>query len=70
MSKPGKDMAWFGKWVFATFAVSFGIYLLLGICLLPIYGHSVIDSMTGPSGSLYLLGIALLVSPVTLKKLT
>ena len=69
MRKSEKDMAWFGKWVFATFAASFGIYLLLGICLLPLYGHSVIHSMTDPNGHLYLLGIALLISPVTFKKL-
>jgi glycopeptide antibiotics resistance protein len=62
-------MAWFGKWIFVTFAASFGIYLLLGICLLPLYGYSVINGMTGPSGNLYLIGIALLISPVTFKKL-
>ena len=66
MSKSEKDMAWFGKWVFATFAASFGAYLLLGICLLPFYGYSVINGMTGPNGNLYLLGIVLLISPGTL----
>ena len=69
MSKSEKDMAWFGKWVFVTFAASFGIYLLLGICLLPLYGYSFINSMAGANGNLYLLGIALLISPVTFKRL-
>lgn len=69
MSKSVKGIAWYLKWIFASYAAAFGLYLLASILLLPLVGYELLLSMTSPKGPIYLLGLMVVTGPLIFKRL-
>jgi hypothetical protein len=69
VNAPNRNIGWWGRWVFATFAMAFGIYLLVGVLALPLIGYAVLESMFSSAAPLYFLLLSAVSGPFLYKRL-
>ncbi|WP_139350601.1 hypothetical protein [Rhodanobacter sp. B04] len=67
LSKPqerkGRGLIWHLKWLLASYAASFGLFLIVLIASLPFYGYAFANWWFLPAGSVTQWVVAALVSP-------
>ena len=69
MNDPQRNVAWWGKWLFATYAAAFGLYLVIGLLTLPVIGNSVLDSMFSERAPIYFSILMAVAGPFIYKRL-
>lgn len=69
MEETQRNIGWYGKLVFACYAASFALYMLLGVVTLPIFGMAVLDSMFSSYAPFVFVVLMLLVSPIIYRRL-
>ena len=67
--KPKRGWLWHLKWLFACYAASFGLFLLVFVLSLPLSGTAFAEWWFKPIGSLAMLVAAVAVSPVIYRRL-
>ena len=66
---PVRNLLWYAKWLFACYAITFALFLLVGIASLPIADDAFIKFWFGPIGGLAMLATAAVLSPIVYRRL-
>jgi hypothetical protein len=69
MDEPKKNIQWYLKLAFASYAASFALYLLLSILTLPIWGMAMLDILFSGYAPLIFLVLMLLLAPLVYRRL-
>jgi hypothetical protein len=60
---------WYLKWIFACYAASFGLFMLIFLITIPFIGIAFADWWFKPSGSLAMLAASIAISPFIYRRL-
>ena len=66
---PKRDLRWHLKWLFACYATSFALCMLIVVVSLPFSGFAFVEFWFGPLGGIAMLAIAIAVSPFIYRRL-
>lgn len=64
-----RDASWYIKWVFASYAAAFGLFLLVALACLPFFGSSPLTLLVSPVGGFVVLVTAAVLSPLVYRYL-
>jgi len=59
-----RGLGWHLKWLFASYAASFGLFLLVFLVSIPFVGGEFSSWWLGATGSYAMLAVALAISPI------